>query len=121
MPEVSPRNTRFVGIAEPDVLVVKRAHARADKDRPAQDRHADDPDHPADRGALADAAGAHLLLLELAVLIEDQVPMVSLWAMPESFNATAAESGLRAHPGRWRARVAVLPRRRPLPVGCERA
>ena len=63
---------RLVGIAEPQVLVVKRAHRHAGQDRRAQQRHAEDTDHAADRGALVCAVGAHLVLLELAVGIEDQ-------------------------------------------------
>jgi hypothetical protein len=49
---------RLVGIAEPQVLVVKRADRRAGQDSRAEDRCPEDRDHAADGRALAGAAGA---------------------------------------------------------------
>ena len=52
---------RLVGIAQPQVLLVKRAHRHAAQDRRAEERSSENPDHAADRGALTDAVGAHLV------------------------------------------------------------
>jgi hypothetical protein len=68
------RQARLVAVGQPEVLVVKRAGGCAAEDADPQDRRARQEEDPADRGALAGAACADLVLLELPLGIEGQDP-----------------------------------------------
>src|SRR5947208_9271705 len=65
---------RLVGIGQPQVLVVECANGGASGNSDPQADRPEQSEHASDGGALAGAALAHLVLLELAAGIEGENP-----------------------------------------------